>query len=62
MSAAGAREGGDNLAVLTARAVAALNAVAALDPAEAEGVARAFLSGTFTPKERRVLPWQTTRS
>jgi hypothetical protein len=55
-------EGGERLTVLVAKATIALNAIAALDKQEAEAVARAFLSGSLTPKkERTVLPWQTNK-
>lgn len=50
--------GDDPIPVLVARAVMALNDLRAFGPHEAEAVAKAFLSGTLTPKaERKVLPW-----
>jgi hypothetical protein len=52
--------GDEPLSVLVARAAMALNALRAIDPHEAESVARAFLSGALTPKpkEGNILPWK----
>jgi hypothetical protein len=53
-------EGNEPVSVLIARATIALNALCAIDPHEAEGVARAFLSGALTPKPKdgKVVPWK----
>ena len=53
-------EGDDPVPVRVAKIVVALNELRAISPEDAEGVARAFLSGSLTPKPKagRGVAWR----